>query len=281
MKLGFAESLLFNTVRIEATDNSGSIVTGTSFLFEFNIDGKIIPCLVTNKHVVEQTSIGTIYFHTIKDDKPDYGNKYKCIIDQFESRWLFHPDKDVDLCVMFLAKYITDCKKEGINLLQVFTEEKSIISAANLELIDAVDDVVMVGYPNGIWDEFNNLPIVRRGITATHPNIDYENKREFMIDAACFPGSSGSPVFIYKPGSTMRLKHDDKPRQGNVLALMGILYAGPQHFIDGEIIIKDIPVKKVPYLEAGIPNNLGLVIKASRLLEFKPIIEQIIKNNAA
>lgn len=52
----------------------------------------------------------------------------------------------------------------------------------------------MVGYPDGIWDEFNNQPIVRRGITATHPKNDFNGKGEFLIDAVCFPGSSGSPV---------------------------------------------------------------------------------------
>ncbi len=44
----------------------------------------------------------------------------------------------------------------------------------------------MIGYPNGIWDEANNMPIIRRGITATHPNFNYNGKPEFMIDAACF-----------------------------------------------------------------------------------------------
>jgi len=54
----------------------------------------------------------------------------------------------------------------------------------------------MVGYPIGLWDEKNNYPIFRKGITATHPANDYNGKSEFMIDAACFPGSSGSPVYI-------------------------------------------------------------------------------------
>lgn len=38
----------------------------------------------------------------------------------------------------------------------------------------------------------------RRGITATNINFDYNGKKEFVIDAACFPGSSGFPVFIWK-----------------------------------------------------------------------------------
>jgi hypothetical protein len=31
----------------------------------------------------------------------------------------------------------------------------------------------MIGYPNGIWDAKNNLPVIRKGITATHANIPW------------------------------------------------------------------------------------------------------------
>ena len=40
------------------------------------------------------------------------------------------------------------------------------------------------------------MPITRTGITATSFSLDYQGKSEFVIDAACFPDSSGSPVFI-------------------------------------------------------------------------------------
>ena len=276
MKLGFSETLLFNTIHVIAKDLNGDTITGTSFLFEYNLDGKPIPCLVTNKHVVESAVTGTLYFHTIKDDQPDYENHFQCDLDDFRSYWLFHPEEDVDLCIMFIAAIDLECQRNGIKLLNVFMDEQSVISAENLDVIDAVDDIVMVGYPNGLWDEVHNLPIIRRGTTATHPNIDYENKKEFMIDAACFPGSSGSPVIYYKPGSTIRLKFDDMPRRGNIMALMGILYAGPMFNAEGTVVVEKIPTRKVGYAQTAIPLNLGYVIKASRLLEFKPLIARIV-----
>ncbi len=58
----------------------------------------------------------------------------------------------------------------------------------------------MVGYPVGLWDSVNNMPILRRGSTATLLDWTYEGRQEFVIDAACFPGSSGSPVFKYTVG---------------------------------------------------------------------------------
>jgi len=80
--------------------------------------------------------------------------------------------------------------------------DKSLISTCQqLSDFSALEEILMVGYPNGIWDNVNNKPILRKGVTATHPNFDYCGKKEIMIDAACFPGSSGSPVFIFNEGS--------------------------------------------------------------------------------
>ena len=50
--------------------------------------------------------------------------------------------------------------------------------------LSAIEEIIMIGYPVGIWDSANNMPIVRKGITATRPDIDYEGRKEFMIDAA-------------------------------------------------------------------------------------------------
>ena len=53
-------------------------------------------------------------------------------------------------------------------------------------------------------DEVNNKPVVRKGITATDIRLDYNGRKEFLIDAACFHGSSGSPVFLRKMGPIKR-----------------------------------------------------------------------------
>lgn len=53
----------------------------------------------------------------------------------------------------------------------------------------------MVSYPIGLIDNINNFPIFRRGITASHPGLSFKVKPEFLIDASCWPGSSGSSVF--------------------------------------------------------------------------------------
>jgi hypothetical protein len=129
----------------------------------------------------------------------------------------------------------------------------------------------MIGYPNGIWDSVNNLPIIRKGITATHPSIDYDGRREFLIDAACFPGSSGSPVFLFNL-SSYTTKSGGTIIGGSRIKLIGVLYAGPQYSAEGEVRIVNVPTQQKVVAVSAIPNNLGFVIKAERLRDFDPIL---------
>lgn len=150
-------------------------------------------------------------------------------------------------------------------------DEQLLPTANDLGNLMAIEEVVMVGYTNGIWDHVNNMPVFRRGVTATHPNADYCGRKEFMIDAACFPGSSGSPVLLYNFGN-----YSD--RKGNTIIgsrikLLGILYAGPQHTATGEIAIQTIQTVSKPVAISRIPNNLGVIIKAERLKDFEAILQ--------
>ena len=153
-------------------------------------------------------------------------------------------------------------------------DETLIPNKEKLETLDAVEEILMIGYPNGLWDSVNNMPIVRKGITATDIKFDYEGRKEFLIDAACFPGSSGSPVLICNVGGY-------RDKQGNLnwgsprIFLLGILYAGPQLTVTGDIKVVTIPNMQQKALAVShIPNNLGYIIKAERIMDFVPLIKQ-------
>ena len=95
-----------------------------------------------------------------------------------------------------------------------------------------------------------------------------------MADAACFPGSSGSPVLICNVGGY-------RDKQGNLnwgssrIFLLGILYAGPQLTVTGEIKVVNIPNMQQKQLAIShIPNNLGYVIKSERIMDFAPILKR-------
>jgi hypothetical protein len=95
-----------------------------------------------------------------------------------------------------------------------------------------------------------------------------------MIDAACFPGSSGSPVFLFNIGGWAS-KQGGMVIGGARIKLLGALYAGPQHTATGEIQIVNVPTQQTPVAISRIPNNLGLIIKAQRILEFDPILRRL------
>lgn len=64
--------------------------------------------------------------------------------------------------------------------------------------IEVGDDVLVVGYPRGFYDEFSKFPIVKSGIIASRWGFPFGGKPHFLVDAKLFPGSSGSLV-ISKP----------------------------------------------------------------------------------
>ena len=148
---------------------------------------------------------------------------------------------------------------------------EDIPSKSEMEMeFSRIEDITVVGYPDGIWDAFNNMPITRRGITATPIQMDFENKPRFLIDAAIYGGSSGSPVFVFNQGSYS--KPDGGLYAGTRLKLVGVVYAVAQHKVTGELEIVDIPAAKTPIANTLIPNNLGVVIQARELLDFEKML---------
>ena len=67
--------------------------------------------------------------------------------------------------------------------------------------LSAMEEIVFIGYPCGLRDEINSIPLIRYGITSTPVWNDFQGTPYFLIDAGVFPGSSGSPVFILNQGT--------------------------------------------------------------------------------
>lgn len=63
-----------------------------------------------------------------------------------------------------------------------------------LPLLQAMDKVVIVGFPFGIRS-VGFWPLYKQGIVASEPQFDYDGKPAFLIDANTKPGMSGSPVY--------------------------------------------------------------------------------------
>ena len=279
MKLSIMEQLCFSTVRIETRDINNNCYSGTGFFFNLSVEDKVVPLIITNKHVIKGMASGQfVLTEQDKDGNPMYKQHFPIVIEHnFEKYWIMHPDPNIDLCVMPINPILESVYKQyGKTLFHKSFDNSLIPDAEQLSEIDTAEEIFMIGYPNGLWDSVNNMPIVRRGTMATNISLNHNGKREFVIDAACFPGSSGSPVILFNKGG-----YTDK--QGNLnwgkgrLMLLGILYAGPQLTVTGEIEIVTVPnLQQKPLAVSHIPNNLGYIIKSDAILDFVPIIKSLV-----
>ncbi|MGZ8174138.1 S1 family peptidase [Methylobacter sp.] len=274
------ELLIHSTVRIECETTTGK-GSGSGYFFAFlEKENQHIPCIVTNKHVVAGAKRGV--FHLTlqgQDGLPNLGEYVAFAFDNFEQMWIGHPDPSIDLAICLIGPILNSAKQQGKALHFAPLGNQLIASKELLDSLPSMEEIIMIGYPNGIWDAKHNLPIIRRGITATHPRLTYNGKPEFLIDAACFPGSSGSPVFLANIGSYV--SPDGALCAGSRIALLGTLYAGPQHTATGEVVVVEVPTDTRAMAISTIPNNLGLVIHASKLLDFEPILEEITRGQFA
>lgn len=210
----FLKELLFSTVRIIADDGKS---VGTGFLTSEIINDKRHIFLVSNKHVIAVCDgtgkivgkFSKIVFHLLKKngDNPALGNSIPITIQNGSDSFIFHPDMNVDLAII----NITDV----INKIILELKQDVFIKSIPVNLIpgekdnfDSIEEIYFVGYPTGLSDEKNHLPITRKGITASPFEIDFSGNKKFLIDAHVFPGSSGSPIFIKEQsvkGSSVRL----------------------------------------------------------------------------
>jgi hypothetical protein len=169
-----AEQLMYSTVRI-----STQVGRGTGFFYNFPLkeDGQVVPTIITNKHVVQGSDTQTFLLHVFS---PSVGQKSPS--STFEVKlsgglgngWVEHPDPNIDLCTLPIAQI----QQAMLAPLQPFyVPLGGVPTDDDLKDLDAIQQVIMVGCPNGLWDHINNLPLIRRGITATHPGVEVHDRR--------------------------------------------------------------------------------------------------------
>jgi hypothetical protein len=248
----------------------GVATSGTGFFVFLDMEvGEPLLVVITNKHVIKDGGFAHLTMNLRnKDGSPNLTQHHTFRIASFDKLWHLHPDPDVDLCALPVGNLFKHYKEqENVDVFySAFTEESMPVPEA-LYNLQTMEDIVMIGYPNGLYDTTNNRPIFRRGITATSVKLDYCGKPKFLIDTAVFPGSSGSPVCLIFNG----VYEVFGQRSGVGLMLIGVVHAVHLHTTKGKII--EMPINQIPLETIGsIPNNLGIVIRYDKILDFKEVL---------
>lgn len=270
--ISLSEQLLHATVRIECRNKNGQASSGTGFFFRLfsEENGSCVPVIVTNKHVISEAA--NCWFHLTlagSDGMPDYGNHLR--IENPDPRWLGHPDPDIDLAILPIGELLNALAAQAKAIFWIGLEPNLIWTNEALRELMPLEHVTIVGYPDGIWDSKHNLPVFRRGITATPVYFDREGRPEFIVDASIFPGSSGSPVFLFDQGSWTD-RRGNTNIGGTRVALFGVIHSVALHMATGEIKFRHIPTTSQPFALSGIPNNLGICVKARKILDFEQVL---------
>ena len=267
-----ADQLVYATTRIVVT-KPGRKETGTGFFVCFDqMDQKRrLTGLVTNRHVLEDGTFFEFHMNRRGDNgKPEFGEHIGIPLEAGSFNWLPHPNREVDLAVLPMGPISKTAQLRGTPISWFDFPVDFIASEEYLTQLSAVEDVLMVGYPTGLWDDVNNLPIVRRGITATPPYRDFLGKKQFAIDCGSVPGSSGSPVFLFNAGAFVNKA--GKLEFGLRCSLLGVLNEGHCYNAEGEIGLRDRPTHQDFISVTSIPLNIGYCIKAHELLAFRPML---------
>ncbi|MGA7586857.1 MAG: serine protease [Rouxiella badensis] len=262
MATSLSDSLYKSTVRIVC--NNGSVGTGFFYLLLGNDNDIRIPFLVTNKHVIEGATTVKIYVHTINTKTKKENKHQEITITDLSKNFIPHPDSNIDLCAAPFGQMIDRMVNENNLWMDIapFFSSNTYENSIHKNDLSALEEVYMTGYPNGLWDEVNNNSITRKGITASNIKSDWKGKKEFLIDMACFHGSSGSPVYVYNNGA---FKANGKLVSGERLIFLGILSSGPLLTAAGDIKIINVPTVQKAITTTQLTMNLGIVIKAEKL----------------
>jgi hypothetical protein len=273
-----ATYVTLSTIRLLCGHPQSMSSVGTGFFFMFQkerTDPVGVPVIITNKHVVKDFSRLETTLTTVPDASKlsdanliDGEVHHPIGINNLQQFVVRHPDPNVDLCAIVCMPFMGHIINQP-GFRHVFINENWMIAPDHREILRSIEPALMVGYPSGLWDQANNLPIARDGLTASHPLVRWNGLKQFVVDIACFPGSSGSPIFSYEDGM-YRTPGGLTP--GTRAALLGVLWGGPTFSIEGKMVQQPIPTGAGEVPVVNTMMNLGYAVSADAILDIKPLI---------
>lgn len=99
-----------------------------------------------------------------------------------ELRKRLHVSKDpkVDVAALDITDMISKIFQQGVEPNWAVSHQD--LPGVSQLSIEAGDDVIVVGYPRGFYDDYNKLPILKGGLLNTPFGLKYDGQDAFLID---------------------------------------------------------------------------------------------------
>lgn len=162
--------------------------------FFYNQDSQIY--FITNRHVVVDEGEWfypdalQLLLHSEPFDLTKNAQFKILLYKNDEPKWFIHPEKGKGIDVVALPVTVPEDF-----FIKPFSDKDLIGSETYIPI---GEDLLVIGYPLGIYDTFHNTPIIRRASIASKYLLPYGGKPYFLIDSRLHEGTSGSPV-LSKP----------------------------------------------------------------------------------
>lgn len=207
-------------VRIKLVRGEEEFGTATGFFFAK--EGRIY--LVTNRHVARsdrrdvQPTHFRIQLHETADDLGQNQWVSVPLFDESEKpRWLEDKTSDSDVLCLEVEE-VRKLAAEKAIAISALSEADFVPEDLEFEL---GQELLVIGYPRGYYDEAHNLPVIRYATLASPYPIPFQGKPLALIDANLHPGTSGSPV-ILKPTSVPMWSRGMDPLSRRRVYLIGV-----------------------------------------------------------
>lgn len=244
---------------------------GTGFFVGYTSPGgdRTADFLVSNRHVVRAGNEGRFTLHRSFSDAsrgylgPDLDRVIHIPVTNWQNAWIDHPDPEVDVSVMNVTSANLGLTHDRNPAFYTKIAVDMFADRTLLSAFDSMEEVLFVGYPEGISDRVHHLPILRRGVTASPMSIDYERRPAFLLDGSVYAGASGCPVVIPRPGVT---PVGGLPFGGQPI-LVGILAKTFERIDFARASEVDIPMRVSELMRVKTYLNTGLAFRAQAVRE--------------
>jgi hypothetical protein len=270
IKFTTTEKITHSTVFLASQISPSQMQFGTGFIFAFLMGKeKYFPCIVTNKHVLNGMKDCAFELTlTAKDGGPDLTNHVPVTVVDVNKSSMGHPDPNIDLAIIPIWDLINGLVAQNKKPFFAALDASLIPTKSETDTLTPLEDILTAGYPSGVRDNVNNLPVLHRGVTASRPYLDFQGQKQFLIDVAMWPGASGSPVFLYDSGTVYN------PRVSNVTFGERTMLLGVARQVfeqDLDLSVQASPNSPQLAASTRVPVNLGVCIKSASILDFEDV----------